>query len=96
MGDEFIALLEAGYNISNKIMLKGSLDWLRGRRPELKSTGDKLLWHRELMTVAPSLIYSIGENLRFESAVHFSVRGRDFPNGTQFIGAVSYDFSLWD
>lgn len=96
MGNEFIALLEAGYNVTDKIMLKGSLDWLRGSRPQLKSTGDKLLWHRELMTIAPALVYSIGENLQLESSIRFSIRGRDFPDGPQFIGAVSYDFSLLD
>jgi hypothetical protein len=75
-------------------MLRGTFDWLRGQRPELKQTGDRLLWRRELMTLAPALSYTLLQDLQLEGSVRFPLRGRDFPDGPQFIAALSYSFPL--
>lgn len=92
--NEFIVRFEGGYHLSEKFLLKGTVDWLRGEQPTLKSTADELLWRRELLTVAPTLLFTPLQPLQFEAAVRFPFTGQDFPDGPQFIWAVSYAFSL--
>ena len=94
MGNEFTALLEAGFNITGNLMFKGSFDWLRGQRPRIKSSSTILLWRRELITFMPSILYSPFKNTQLETSVRFPISGRDFPDGLQLIGAVSYNLSL--
>ena len=57
-GNEFIALIEAGLNISKSVMIKGTMDWLRGESPVVRFNGNKLLWSRELLTIAPTILYN--------------------------------------
>ncbi len=93
-GNEFLLLAEAGYNLSDKLMVKGTFDWLRGERPTIKITGNQLPWRRELLSITPSFIYSPQRNLGLEAGIRFPIAGEDFPNGPVFTGGVTYQFSL--
>ncbi|MFQ5627811.1 MAG: hypothetical protein ACE5I1_03545 [bacterium] len=92
--NELMVLAEAGINLSSRLLLKGTFDWLRGQRPKIKLTGDPLLWRRELMTLAPALSYQVFQDFHLEGAVRFPLRGRDFPDSPQFITSLSYSFPL--
>lgn len=94
MGDELMALAEAGYEFVPRLMIKGTLDWLRGQPPRLKVNNAPLLEHRELLTITPSVIYTLREGLNLEAAVRFAISGQDFPDGQQLMAAVSYGFSI--
>lgn len=92
--NEWLAVAELGVQLSDRLLAKGTLDWLRGGRPRIKATGTRLLWRRELMTLAPSLSLAIWRELKFEGGVRFAIRGRDYPAGTEWLTALSYDFPL--
>lgn len=94
MGDELTVLAEAGYELVPRVMIKGTLDWLCGQRPQLKVNHAPLLERRELLAITLSVIYTLREGLNLEAAVRFALRGRDFPDGHQLMAAVSYDFSI--
>ncbi len=94
LADELILLAEAGYEILPRLMIKGEVDWLRGQRPRLKLNGAPLFERRELLTFSPILIYQSNAGLNVEASVRFSLRGRDFPAGPQFMAALSRHFSL--
>lgn len=94
MGNELMALAEAGYEPVPRLMIKGTLDWLRGQPPRLKLNNAPLLERRELLTVAPGVIYALREGLNLEAAVRFALSGQDFPDGHQLMVAVSYSFSV--
>lgn len=94
-GNEFIANLEAGFNITRRFLLKGSLEWLRGQRPRLHATGDRLLWRRELLTATPAIIFSAYHNINLEAGVRLPLEGQDFPDGPQYVGAISDVFSIF-
>ena len=57
-GNEFFARVEAGYNVTQRFFIKGSLDYLRSALPRVKSTGAELFERRELL-VAGALPCSI-------------------------------------
>lgn len=92
MANEMIALGEIGYELIPRVMVKGTVDWLRGQRPRVKATNEPLLERRELLTIAPGVFYKLQKNLGLEASVRLPVRGQDFPDGPQFMGAVSYQF----
>jgi hypothetical protein len=94
MGDELIALAEAGYKLVPNLMIKGTLDWLHGQAPRLKVNNAPLLERRELLTITPGVIYELREGLNLEAAVRFALSGQDFPDGHQLMAAVSYGFSI--
>ncbi|MCI0694128.1 hypothetical protein L0337_19235 [candidate division KSB1 bacterium] len=94
MGDELMLLVEAGYEPVSRVMIKGALDWLRGRHPQIKATKATLLERRELVTITPGLIYKPNDEFNLEAAVRFSISGQDFPDGPQFTGGLSYSFSF--
>ncbi|KAA0223889.1 hypothetical protein EDS67_25250 [candidate division KSB1 bacterium] len=94
MGDELMALAEASYELSSHVMIKSTLDWLRGQAPRLKVNNAPLLERRELLTITPSMIYALREGLNLEAAVRFALSGQDFPDGHQLMAAVSYGFSV--
>ncbi len=94
MGDELMVLAEIGYEPIPNVMIKGTLDWLAGQPPRLKVNNAPLLERRELLTVAPSVIYVLREGLNLEAAVRFAISGQDFPDGHQLMAAVSYGFSI--
>jgi hypothetical protein len=94
MGDEFMLNAEAGYDLTSRVMVKGALDWLRGQRPRLKVNNAPLLERRELLTISPSVIYTLREGLNLEASARVAISGQDFPGGAQFIGALSYAFSI--
>ena len=94
IGDEFNLSAEAGVNLTRKLSLKGSLDWLRGQRPKIRASSVTLDTRRELLTLGPTISYAIVSNLSLESGARFSVSGQDFPDGTQYFGGISYQFSL--
>lgn len=94
MGDELMVLAETGYEPVPRLMIKGKLDWLRGQAPRLKLNNAPLLERRELLIVAPGLIYALREGLNLEVAVRFALSGQDFPGGHQLMAAISYGFSI--
>jgi hypothetical protein len=94
MGDELMALAEAGYELGSRVMIKGTLDWLRGQQPRLKINNAQLLERRELLTISPGVIYTLREGLNLEAVARFAISGQDFPNGHQFMGAITYGFSI--
>jgi hypothetical protein len=94
MGDELMALAETGYEPVPRLMIKGTLDWLRGQAPRLKVNNAPLLERRELLTITPGVIYALREGLNLEAAVRFALSGQDFPGGHQLMAAVSYGFSI--
>lgn len=94
MGDELMVLAETGYEPIPNVMIKGTLDWLRGQAPRLKVNNAPLLERRELLTITPGVIYTLREGLNLEASIRFAIRGQDFPDGPQLMGAISYRFSF--
>ncbi len=94
MGDEFMMIFEAGYDLRPRVTIKGAVDWLRGEHPRLKANNVPLLERRELLTITPSVIYAPREGFGIEASVRFALSGQDFPDGTQFMGALFYNFSV--
>ncbi|MGH7598408.1 MAG: hypothetical protein ACREOI_18785, partial [bacterium] len=76
------------------VTIKGAVDWLRGEHPRLKANNVPLLERRELLTITPSVIYAPREGFGIEASVRFALSGQDFPDGTQFMGALFYNFSV--
>jgi hypothetical protein len=94
MGDELMVLAETGYKLVPRLMIKGTLNWLRGQAPRLKVNNVPLLERRELLTLAPTLVFEAGPVLNLEASIRFPLRGRDFPAGPQFMAALSLQFAL--
>ncbi len=94
VADEFVLQAEAGYEIFSRVTLKSSVDWLRGRRPQLTFNRAPLLEQRELLTVAPALLVAPYAALQFETSIRLPLRGQDFPAAPQFMAAVFYQFPI--
>jgi hypothetical protein len=94
MADEMILIGELGYEFFPNLMIKGMIDWLQGQRPRIKATNTPLLEQRELLTIAPSINYRLQKQWYLEVGVRFPISGQDFPDGPQFMGAISYQLSV--
>ena len=94
MGDELMLLAETGYELVPRLMIKGTLDWLRGQAPRLKVNNAPLLENRELLTLAPTLVFESWPALNVETSIRFPLHGRDFPATPQFMAALSFQFAL--
>jgi hypothetical protein len=94
MGDELMLFAEAGNELVPPLMIKSTLDWLRGQAPRLKVNNAPLLERRELLTITPGVINALREGLNLEAAIRFDLSGQDFPGGRQLMGVISYDFSV--
>lgn len=94
VADEMNITAEIGIDLLPRLMFKGAVDWLHGQRPRIKVTNVPLLERRELLTITPGVIYKLRDDWGVEAAVRVPVSGQDFPDGPQFMGAVSYQFSV--
>ena len=94
IGNEFTLALEGGVNILPAVFVKGSLDWLRSERPRIRTTGDVLLSHRELLSIAPSVMLSPHPSIHIEAGLRHSLAGQNFPDGVQYFGGLSYQIDF--
>jgi hypothetical protein len=79
-GDELIWSIEGGYNVTQKIMLKGLIWGLYGF--DSKSFGLSIpSLRREVVYVEPGVIYAIDATRGIEFTVPITLRGRNWPAG---------------
>jgi len=93
--NEFILRAEAGYYLLEKLLIKSDLDWLRGSRPTLFAFDQPLLWRRELLSIAPMVLFELYKDFQIETGVRYSIAGEDYPSGYQVIFGFSYNYSIF-
>lgn len=94
VANELFFMAEVGYNLFSDLLIKSNVDWLKSKRPRIKSTATLLSERRELLTITPSIIYSPYKEIGIEAAIRYPLKGRDFPDGPQFMLALTYQFSV--
>jgi hypothetical protein len=79
-GDELTWSIEAGYNVTSKIMFKGLLSGLYGF--ESSSFGLPIsTLRREIIYLEPGVIYQIDTSRGIEFSVPITLRGKNWPAG---------------
>ena len=92
---EFIFRAEVGYRLFRQVLVKSDFDWLRGGRPTLFASDEPLLWKRELLSIAPAIIFEPLKNFQIETGLRYSIAGEDYPSGYQLILGISYNLLVW-
>ncbi len=82
-GDEWFLNAELGYRIVRQLVLLGKCEVLRSK-PALVFGGIEAEIKR-ITFLTPALLYAIGQRTTAEVAVRFSLNGRNFPAGRQFV-----------
>lgn len=82
-GDEWFLNAEIGYQLVRRLMLQGKCEVLRSR-PAVVFGGIEAEIKR-ITYLAPALLYAVGPRTTVEAAVRFSLNGRNFPAGRQFV-----------
>ena len=93
-GDEFTLLAEGGWQVTPFLMGKASVGYLYSAHPRALGITFKTQ-RRELLTLAPALLWTPGRTLVFEAGVQWPVRGQDIPAGPQFNFGLMYTFDLF-
>lgn len=95
LGNEFNLIVEAGYQLSKNLGVKGFFDWLRGNHPTLFATGNRELWRRELITFTPSILLQT-TGIWIETGLRLPITGEDFPDSRDWMIGLSYETGLLD
>ncbi|MCY3792461.1 MAG: transporter [Gemmatimonadetes bacterium] len=89
-GDEWFLNAEMGYQLLRQLMLLGKCEVLRSD-PAIDFFGDFEIETgiKRITYLTPALLYAIGQRTTIEAAVRFSLNGRNFPAGRQFVLGVA-------
>lgn len=82
-GDEWFLNAEMGYQLVHQLMLVGKCEILRSK-PAVVFGGIEAEIKR-ITYLTPALLYAVGQRTTVEAAVRFSLNGRNFPAGRQFV-----------
>ena len=82
-GDEWFLNAEVGYQLVRQLMLVGKCEVLRSS-PAIVFGGIEAEIKR-ITYLTPALLYAVGHRTTVEAAVRFSLNGRNFPAGRQFV-----------
>ena len=97
-GDEFTFWFEAGYNITEKFLLKGSINGFIGKEGEAIFTKNNILTRnhsdRRIIYAEPGIYYNITPELALEGSVKFPLAGKNFPAGNVYGIGVAYDINI--
>ncbi|MCE2451203.1 MAG: transporter [Candidatus Latescibacteria bacterium] len=86
-GDEWFLNAEVGYQLVRQLMLVGKCEVLRSN-PAVVFGGIEAEIKR-ITYLTPALLYAVGQRTMIEAAVRFSLNGRNFPAGRQFVLGVA-------
>ena len=86
-GDEWFLNAEMGYQLVRPLMLLGKCEVLRSK-PAVVFGGIEAEIKR-ITYLTPALLYAVGQRTTVEAAVRFSLNGRNFPAGRQFVLGVA-------
>ena len=89
-GDEWFLNAEMGYQLVRQLMLLGKCEVLRSD-PAIDFFGDFEIETgiKRITYLTPALLYAVGQRTTIEAAVRFSLNGRNFPAGRQFVLGVA-------
>ena len=82
-GDEWFLNAELGYQLVRQLTLLGKCEVLRSK-PAVVFGGIEAEIKR-ITFLTPALLYAVGQRTTVEAAVRFSLNGRNFPAGRQFV-----------
>ena len=85
-GDEWFLNAELGYQLVRQLMLLGKCEVLRSK-PAVEFGFDTTI--KRITYLTPALLYAVGRRTTVEAAVRFSLNGRNFPAGRQFVLGVA-------
>ena len=85
-GDEWFLNAELGYQLVRRLMLLGKCEVLRSK-PAVEFGFDTTI--KRITYLTPALLYTVGRRTTVEAAVRFSLNGRNFPAGRQFVLGVA-------
>ncbi len=91
-GDEWFLNVEAGYNVTPRLLLLAKYEMLRGN----PSTDFGFFRNRSqikrITYLSPTVSYALEDQLMVEAAVRFTLSGRNFPAGHQLGVGLSSQF----
>jgi hypothetical protein len=94
-GDELALLAElGGTSLIGGLGAKAVLDGIFGRNGSVQGvrvSNDE----REILYLAPTLLYNFSESTILESAIRIPLLGQNFPAGNQFMIAIFHQGRLW-
>lgn len=93
-GDEFFLNAELGYHITSKWLLTGKYEMLRSKAAT--EFGGILIRSQinRITYLTPSLLYSINDGrTALEASLRFTLNGRNYPAGKQYVLGASTRFS---
>ena len=82
-GDEWFLNAEVGYQLARQLMLVGKCEVLRSKPAIVFGSIEAEI--KRITYLTPALLYTIGQRTMIEAAVRFSLNGRNFPAGRQFV-----------
>ena len=86
-GDEWFLNAEVGYQLVRQLMLVGKCEVLRSHPAIVFGSIEAEI--KRITYLTPALLYTIGQRTMIEAAVRFSLNGRNFPAGRQFVLGVA-------
>ena len=95
-GDEFTLRAEAGYNITQHLLLKAAIDGFWG--DEFTNITTQLRFRdsgRNILYFEPGIYWQIYPPLAVEASTKISLSGKNYPAGVIYSGGVSYTFSIF-
>ncbi len=92
-GNEIIFRFEGGYDLTERFLLKGSVNGIIGREGELILSEDQVLINRDsdrrIVYAEPGIYWKKGK-WAVEASVKFPLAGKNFPAGKVFGGGLMY------
>ena len=82
-GDEWFLNAEVGYQLVRQFMLVGKCEVLRSSPAIVFGSIEAEI--KRITYLTPTLLYAVGHRTMIEAAVRFSLNGRNFPAGRQFV-----------
>lgn len=100
-GDEYTFWFELGYNLTENLLLKGSVNGFIGKEGEaILSNGDQVLKRnesdRQIIYAEPGIYWTMFPQFSFEASVKFPIAGKNFPAGNVYGVGFSYNLPILD